>query len=181
MGPDEPCDAEAGTTPNPDAMVVDTYEKLRRIAHQQLRRYRPGETLNTTAVVHEAYIKLSAEPGAWWGDRNEFFKVAATAMRHLVVDYARRSRAGKRGGGALLVTLHENLPAGDSPALDVVALDNALRDLGVLDPALERVVECRLFAGMTTEETAGALGRPMRSVERDWARARAYLFDALGK
>jgi len=164
---------------DPDAVMADTYEKLRRIAHQHLRRYRPGATLNTTAVVHEAYIKLSREPGAWWSDRNEFFKVASTAMRHLLVDYARRKQADKRGGGAWMVTLTEQTPGRESPVLDVLAIDSALKGLAMLDPMLERIVECRFFAGMTMEETAGALGRPMRSVERDWARARAYLFDAL--
>jgi RNA polymerase sigma factor (TIGR02999 family) len=165
--------------PSPDAVVADTYDRLRRIAHQHLRRYRPGETLNTTAVVHEAYIKLAGEAGAFWSDRNEFFKVASTVMRHLIVDYARRQQAEKRGGGALMVTLNDRVPAAEAALLDVVALDDALRELGALDPALERIVECRFFAGMTMEETAGALARPMRSVERDWARARAYLLDAL--
>jgi RNA polymerase sigma factor (TIGR02999 family) len=164
---------------DPAAVVAGTYDRLRRIAHLQLRRYRPGQTLNTTAVVHEAYVKLAQEPGAWWHDRDEFFRVAATAMRHLVVDYARRRAAGKRGGDAMMVTLSDQVPGNNAPALDVIALDRALQDLGRLDPALEKVVECRFFAGMTVEETAGALGRPVRTVERDWARARAYLVDIL--
>jgi RNA polymerase sigma factor (TIGR02999 family) len=169
----------AESDPGPDALVADTYERLRRIAHQHLRRHRPGETLNTTAVVHEAYIKLAGEAGSFWSDRNEFFKVASTVMRHLIVDYARRRQAGKRGGGALMVTLNDAVPADDAAILDVIALDEMLRVLGSLDPMLERIVECRFFAGMSVEETAGALQRPMRSVERDWARARAYLLDAL--
>lgn len=177
--PDVAVDPGANREANPDSMVTDTYERLRRIAHQHLRRYRPGETLNTTAVVHEAYIKLAGEAGAFWSDRNEFFKVASTVMRHLIVDYARRQQAEKRGGGVLMVTLNDAVPAAGSAVLDVMSLDNALRELGTLDPALERIVECRFFAGMTVEETASALARPMRSVERDWARARAYLLDAL--
>ncbi len=164
-----------------DAVIVDTYEKLRRIARQHLRRFRAGQTLNTTAVVHEAYIKLSREPGAWWDDRNEFYKVASTAMRHLVVDYARRKQAGKRGGGAWLVALNEDVPAQEVRTLDVLAVDHALKELAGFDPKLESIVECRFFAGMTVQETASALGRPMRSVERDWARARAYLMEALAR
>jgi RNA polymerase sigma factor (TIGR02999 family) len=179
MTQDEQADQDKAPYTDPDAVVADTYERLRRIAHQHLRRYRPGETLNTTAVVHEAYIKLAGEAGEFWQDRNEFFKMASTVMRHLIVDYARRQQAGKRGGGALMVTLNDAVPATGKAILDVVALDDALHELGVLDPALERIVECRFFAGMTMEETAGVLQRPMRSVERDWARARAYLFDAL--
>jgi len=179
MNKDEQADREEPRHQEPDAMVADTYERLRRIAHQHLRRYRPGETLNTTAVVHEAYIKLAGEAGEFWSDRNEFFKVVSTVMRHLIVDYARRRQAGKRGGGALMVTLNDAVPATGAVVLDVVALDDALHELGALDPGLERIVECRFFAGMTMQETAGVLQRPMRSVERDWARARAYLFDAL--
>jgi RNA polymerase sigma factor (TIGR02999 family) len=171
--PDTARDSSAG------AVMAETYARLRRIAHQHLRRYRPGETLNTTAVVHEAYLKLSAEDGGFWNDRDEFFRVVSTVMRHLIVDYARRRQADKRGGGALMVTLKDGVPSADAAVLDVVALDDALKGLAALDPGLERIVECRFFAGMTMEETAGVLQRPMRSVERDWARARAYLLDAL--
>lgn len=161
------------------ALVADTYEKLRRIARQQLRHYRPGQTLNTTAVVHEAYIRLSQDPGAWWHDRTEFLKVASTAMRNLVVDYARRRNAAKRGGDAFMVTLGDNIPDGERAALDVIALDDALRNLAQRAPELETIVECRFFAGMTMDEIATVLGRSVRSVERDWARARAYLFDSM--
>lgn len=168
-----------GPDPGPNTAIADAYGQLRRIAHQHLRRYRPGETLNTTAVVHEAYLKLAAEDGGFWQDRNDFFRVVSTVMRHLIVDYARRQQAEKRGGGALMVTLKDGVPSADAAVLDVVALDSALQGLAALDPGLERIVECRFFAGMTMEETAGALQRPMRSVERDWARARAYLLDAL--
>jgi RNA polymerase sigma factor (TIGR02999 family) len=169
----------AETHENADALVADTYERLRRIARQQLRRYRPGQTLNTTAVVHEAYIRLSQDPGAWWQDRTEFLKVASTAMRNLVVDYARRRGAAKRGGDAFMVTLGDNIPNSERVALDVIALDDALRNLAQRAPDLETIVECRFFAGMTMDEIATVLGRSVRSVERDWARARAYLFDSM--
>jgi RNA polymerase sigma factor (TIGR02999 family) len=168
--------AESGASED----LPDTYQRLRRIAHQQLRRYRPGATLNTTALVHEAWIRLSADQNNMALPRDEFLKLASTAMRRLIVDYARRRYALKRGGGACVVELDEqSAAAGGLAVLDVIAVDAALRDLGRLDGNLEKIVECRFFAGLTMEETASVLARPMRSVERDWARARAYLVDAL--
>jgi RNA polymerase sigma factor (TIGR02999 family) len=160
--------------------LSDTYRRLRHIAHQQLRRYRPGATLNTTALVHEAWIRLSADQHHMALPRDEFLKLASTAMRRLIVDYARRRYALKRGGDVCVVELDEQrAAAGGLPVLDVIAVDAALRDLGKLDGHLEKIVECRFFAGLTMEETASVLARPMRSVERDWARARAYLVDVL--
>lgn len=162
-----------------DPLLPDVYEDLRRIARIQRRRHAGDATLNTTAVVHEAYLKLRAgRPD--WTDTGHFLALAARAMRQLLVDDARRRRAGKRGGGVLHVTLTEALAVGAEPALDLLALDAALQDLARLDPVLEQVVECRFFAGLSVQDTAQALGRSTRSVERDWARARAYLFDALG-
>lgn len=160
--------------------LSDTYRRLRHIAHQQLRRYRPGATLNTTALVHEAWIRLSSDQDHMALPRDEFMKLASTAMRRLIVDYARRRHALKRGGGACVVELDEqSAQAGGLPVLDVIAVDAALRELGKLDGQLEKIVECRFFAGLTMDETASVLARPIRSVERDWARARAYLVDAL--
>jgi RNA polymerase sigma factor (TIGR02999 family) len=156
------------------------YHRLRTAAHQQLRRYRPGATLNTTALVHEAWIRLSADDAHLALPRDEFLKLASTAMRQLIVDYARRRNAVKRGSGITPLELDPDLH-GDSAAslVDVIAVDAAMRELGHFDPALERLAECRLFAGMTMQEAAEVLQKPMRSVERDWARARAYLSDAL--
>lgn len=159
-------------------LLPEVYDDLRRIARNHLRRNRAGVTLDTTAVVHEAYLKLLGGNGAW-NDRGHFFALASTAMRQLLVDHARRRQAGKRGGGALHVTLSEAAASGAAPMLDVLTLDAALADLAGLDPMLERVVECRFFAGLSVEETATALGRSTRSVERDWARARAHLFESL--
>jgi RNA polymerase sigma factor (TIGR02999 family) len=156
------------------------YEDLRLIARRHLRRLKPGHTLNTTAVVHEAYLKIAGSPDSRWNDRGHFFALASTAMRQLLLDHARRRRADKRGGGAVQVTLEDDMAVANSPVIpDVLALDAALRALGEHDPVLERIVECRFFAGLTVEETAAALGRSTRSVERDWARARAYLAQAL--
>nr|WP_290744865.1 ECF-type sigma factor [Haliea sp.] len=157
------------------------YSGLRLAAHRQLRRYRPGATLNTTALVHEAWIRLSADDAHAALPRDEFLKLASTAMRQLIVDYARRRGAVKRGGGAVPLELDPD-SHGDGLAtsvVDVIAIDSAMRELGKLDPALETLAECRLFAGMTMQEAATVLQRPMRSLERDWSRARAYLMDAL--
>lgn len=161
-------------------LLPEVYDDLRRIARNHLRRHKAGMTLDTTAVVHEAYLKLVGGNGAW-NDRAHFFALASTAMRQLLVDHARRRHADKRGGGAIHVTLSEAADSSAAPPLDVLSLDAALKDLADLDPMLERVVECRFFAGLSVEETAEALGRSTRSVERDWARARAYLFDSLAE
>jgi len=164
----------------PDSRVNDTYQRLRSIARRHLRRYRPGQTLNTTAVVHEAWIRLASGAGPLPVAREEFLKLASTAMRRLIVDYGRRRHAAKRGSGACLLTLTEQEPAVEgSSLLDVVAVDRAISELGRHDPVLEQVVECRFFAGLTMDETALALARPLRTVERDWARARVYLLEAL--
>lgn len=163
-----------------DALVPDAYDTLRRIAHRHLRQHAPGVTLGTTAVVHEAYLKLAEGRGSWSG-RAHFYALASTAMRQLLVDHARRRNADKRGGHAVHVTLSDAVAASAAPAtLDVLELDAGLAALARIDPVLERVVECRFFAGLSVEETAEALGRSTRSVERDWARARAYLYEALG-
>jgi RNA polymerase sigma factor (TIGR02999 family) len=177
---DESNDVDAAAKTGSDAEVADTYRRLRSIAHRQLRRCRPGETLNTTALVHEVWIRLAAGDHHGSLSREDFLKLASTAMRRLIVDHVRRRSASKRGGGACVVSLDEELSAGtDTPVVDVIALDAALDQLGSHDPSLEQLVECRFFAGLTMQETALVMERPMRSVERDWARARAYLLDAL--
>jgi RNA polymerase sigma factor (TIGR02999 family) len=162
-----------------DALVPEVYDALRRIARRHLRQHAPGVTLGTTAVVHETYLKLAQGRGRW-SERAHFFALASTAMRQLLVDHARRRNAEKRGAGAVHVTLIDGaMMAPDSAGLDVLELDSALGALAAIDPHLVRVVECRFFAGLGVEDTAEALGRSTRSVERDWARARAYLYDAL--
>ena len=153
-------------------------DDLRGIARNHLRRHRAAMTLNTTAVVHEAYLKIADGHGRWQ-HRAHFYALASTAMRQLLVDHARRRHADKRGGGAVHVTLSESSVSTAAPAIDVLSLDAALRELAALDPILERVVECRFFAGLSVAETAEALGRSQRSIERDWARARAHLFESL--
>jgi RNA polymerase sigma factor (TIGR02999 family) len=162
-------------------LVPLVYEDLRRIARRSLRGGRGARTIDTTALVHEAYLKLVDQTRAAWQDRNHFFAVAARAMRQILVDEARRKAAAKRGGGAVTLALEEDRH-GAALAVDaerLLAIDEALESLATLDPRLPRVVECRFFAGYTDEETAGALGVSMRTVQRDWMRARAWLREEL--
>jgi len=162
-----------------DRLIPLVYDDLRAIAHGRLVHERPDHTLNTTAVVHEAYVKLVDQATASSRDRAHFFAVAARVMRHLLIDHARERTAAKRGGGALHLPLDERL-AGEEPRLvELLALDEALSRLGERDAHLERVVECRFFGGMTMEETAESLGSSLRTTERDWKRARTYLYEAL--
>jgi RNA polymerase sigma factor (TIGR02999 family) len=166
-------------------MLPAVYDELRRLAHLQRRRLAPGQTLDTTALVHEAYLKLSARPGGW-NDDNHFFSSAAQAMRQILVDYARQRTSLKRGGGVVATQLAAHLEAhledrraADDQALQMLALDLALKDLAAVDERLVRVVECRVFAGYSEEETARALATSLRTVQRDWMRARAWLRDAI--
>lgn len=162
-------------------LMALVYEELRAVARRQLRRWRPGQTLDTTALVHEAYLKLVDPVGASWQDRAHFLSVAGVAMRHILVDAARRRMAKKRGGEGFRVPLEE-LPgepqAGDR-AVEILALDEALNSLAACNERLCRLVELRYFAGLTEEETAQTLGTSERTVRRDWRKARAFLFDAL--
>lgn len=163
-----------------DRLVPLVYGRLRLIARQQRGRARGGETLTTTAIVHEAYLQLVDETGVDWQDRSHFFAVCARAMRRILVDYARHRGALKRGGGRAHVTLEPGAIAVEQQADLVVAVDEAVDRLGTFSPRLARVVECRYFAGMTDEETAHALGVSLRTVERDWLRARSWLQKELG-
>lgn len=169
----------AGETHAFDRLMPLVYDDLRAIAHRRLRLERADHTLNTTAIVHEAYLKLVDRATATWRDRAHFFAVSARVIRNLLIDYARERKAAKRGGGALLLPLDEQL-AGEPPrTIELLALDEALAELGRRDERLERLVECRFFGGMTMQDTAETLGVSLSTAERDWRRARAYLFDAL--
>lgn len=151
------------------------YDELRRIAHRHLGGGRGPDTLHTTDLVHEAYLRLAGPAHADVADRSHFFAVASTAMRHVLVDYARRRTAPKRGGGAHATTLSGKGLAVDARAEEVIALDAALERLGALDARLAQVVEMRFFGGMEVEEVADALGVSDRTVKRDWRKARAFL------
>jgi len=158
-----------------DRLVPIVYDELRRLARRQLRRLRSSnDTLNTTALVHEAYLKLVGHQQGI-GDRNHFLAVAATAMRHILVDYARRQRAAKRGGDAQPWALEEADAAIGERQVDLVAVDEALGKLSSLDARLVQLVELRVFAGMSVEECAGALQLSERTMKRDWQKARAFL------
>jgi RNA polymerase sigma factor (TIGR02999 family) len=155
------------------------YDELRRIAHRQMTRERVGHTLDTTALVHEAYLKLVDQTRADWTDRSHFFAVAANAMRRILVDYARRYRTEKRGSGQRHVSLTDTMLVADERADTLLAVDDALEQLASIDPRLTRVVECRFFAGLTEEETAEVLGVTARTVRRDWTKAKGWLHQTL--
>lgn len=151
------------------------YEELRRMAHRRLQGERPGHTLGTTGLVHETYFKLVDQTRVEWQDRGHFFGVAARAMRRILVDYARQYLALRRGGGLHRVALEEDA-IGVERSETLMALDEALGRLAALSERLGRVVECRFFAGLNEEETAEALGVTTRTVQRDWAKARGWLY-----
>lgn len=158
-----------------EELVAETYDALRRIASRQLARQNTGASLNTTMIVHEAWLKLSASERPSYTDRNHYLATASRAMRQILVDHARRKTADKRGGGAAHVQLDENLVADTAPSDAILTIDEALAVLSDRVPELEAVVECRFFAGLTVDETAQALDRSARTVERQWTRARIYL------
>lgn len=158
-----------------DRLMPIVYHELRRIAHGQLRRERPGHTLNTTALVHEAYLKLVNIRQVEWRDRAHFFAVAARVMRRVLIDYARARKREKRGGEAVQVPLVEALELPVGQADDLLALDDALARLERQNERQCRVVECRCFAGLSLEETAAALGTSVATVKRDWTFSRAWL------
>jgi RNA polymerase sigma factor (TIGR02999 family) len=172
-------EASAGDRSAMDRLFPLVYDELRRIAHRALRRERPDHTLGTTGLVHEAYLRLVDQTRAGWRDRAHFYAVAALAMRRILVDYARRHRRAKRGGGQRPVSLDESATALDERASNLVALDEALTRLGALSPRLSRIVECRFFGGLTEEEIAEVMGVTLRTVKRDWAKARGWLYQEL--
>jgi RNA polymerase sigma factor (TIGR02999 family) len=156
------------------------YDELRRIAHYQMGGERAGHTLGTTGLVHETYLKLADQTRVEWRDRGHFFRVASWAMRRILVDYARTAQALRRGGRQQRVTLDEE-QAGAERGAALVALDEALERLALVDRRLSQVVECRYFGGLTSEETAEALGVSTRTVDRDWIKARSWLRLELGE
>ena len=163
-----------GDTVAMDQLFSLVYEELRGIAHRQLQLERPGHTLSTTGLVHETYVRMVDQTRVEWRDRAQFFGAAAWAMRRILVDYARRNRAARRGGGARRLTLDDDVPAAERGEM-VLALDEALERLAGFDRRLSQVVECRYFGGLTEEETADVLGVTRRTVQRDWAKARGWL------
>jgi RNA polymerase sigma factor (TIGR02999 family) len=162
-----------------DVLVPLVYEELKQIASRQLRRESPGHTLCTTALVNEAYLRLVDQTRVQWINRAQFFAVAARLMRRILLDHARRVRAGKRGGDLRRVDLDDVDVPIQERAAELIALDDALDRLAALNPRLSQVVECRFFGGMTEEETAAALGVTDRTVRRDWVKAKGWLHQEL--
>ena len=155
--------------------------ELRRVAGRCLRRERPGHTLQPTALVNEAYLRLAGQDRAAWKNRGQFMAVAAQLMRRILVDYARGRATGKRAGAAVRIELDAAEPADSRVRIEeILAVDQALERLGRLDPQQARIVEMRYFAGMTVAETANELGLSERTVKRDWAMAAAWLNGELG-
>lgn len=158
-----------------DRLLPLVYDELRALARREMRRERSDHTLQPTALVHEAYLKLARLNRLEWRDRAHFFAAAAGTMRRVLVSHARRKRAEKRGGGAKDVPLENVVLAARERPEDVLALDEALARLADLDSRQAQVVECRFFAGMSVPETAEALGISPATVKRDWTAARAWL------
>ena len=156
-------------------LVPLLYDELRQLASKYLRRERPGHTLQATALVHEAYLRLVDQKDVGWQNRSHFFGVAAQQMRRILVDHARNRHAAKRGGSAPKVTLDEALVVSDQAAEDVLQLNELLSRLGERDEQQARVVELRVFGGLTVEEAAEALDISPATVKRDWAMAKAWL------
>jgi RNA polymerase sigma factor (TIGR02999 family) len=159
-----------------DQLLPLVYDELRRLARSYLRRHPQQSVLQPTILVHEAYLKLINQRRANWQSRAQFFGLAAKVMRDLLVDYARRAQAAKRGGGNYSVSLTEADRQGQQKEFDLIALDEALDRLAVLDARHSRVVELKFFAGLTIEEIAEATGTSHATVERDWNLARAWLY-----
>lgn len=169
---------ESGSDSAMGELVNLIYPELKRLAHFQLTAERPDHTLNTTAIVHEAYIRLASQKKSW-NNRGHFLRAAATVMRHLLVDHARQRNAAKRGDGKRDLPLDEERATSNVDMLAVLELDDALKDMVETDPRLVQVIECRFFAGLSIDDTADALGISVRTVERDSQRARGYLRRAI--
>jgi RNA polymerase sigma factor (TIGR02999 family) len=164
-----------------DALIPVVYGELRRLARRHLWRERPDHTLQSAALVNEAYLRLVRQDVPQWQNRAHFFGVAAQLMRHILVDHARNRLAGKRGGGAPRLALDPELAPAQNPEIDLVALDGALDKLTALDPKQGRLIELRFFGGLSIEETAVVLGVSPATVKREWATARAWMRRELKK
>ncbi len=163
-----------------DKLFPLVYTELRGLAADLMLAERRGHTLQTTALVHEAYLRLVGQQTIGWRSRMEFFGVAAKAMRRILVDHARMTRSKKRGGGAPRIELDDAIARLEETSIDLVALDEALEKLAQIDARKSRVVELRFFGGLTAGETAQLLNCPLRSVERDWTMAKAWLRAEIG-
>ncbi len=162
-----------------DALMPVVYKEFHRRAHHYLRQERAGHTLQSTALVHEAYLRLAGQSPPGWKSRAHFFGIAAHLMRQILVDHARGRAAAKRGGGTILLALDESLAGTQGSNVDLIALDKALQELAKPDAQQARIVELRFFAGLTIEDASEVLGISPASVKREWVSARAWLFRAI--
>lgn len=168
-------DWSRGDPEAPDKLMPLVYDELRRIASQYLRRERADHTLQPTALVHEAYLKLVDQQRVSWQNRAHFFAIAAQAMRRILVSYARQHLAAKRGGPRQRLTLDEAMGAAQQREVDLIALDEAMTNLEAIDPQQSRIIELRFFGGLSVEETAQVIGVSPATVKREWTMARAWL------
>ena len=164
-----------------DRLIPLVYNELRRIAARYLHSERGGHTLQTTALVHEAYIRLVDENRMEWKGRTHFFGVAATLIRNILVDYARAQKAAKRGSGAARLPIEEAFAVPVDNQADILAVDDALQTLSKIDPQQARIVELRFFAGLTIEETGEVLNISPSTVKREWILAKTWIFRALSQ
>lgn len=171
--------AQAGDRKAIDQLFGLTYEELKRAAHHRLSRQHAGETLNTTALVHEAYLRLIGGAEVRWEDRGHFFALASRAMRFVLIDHARGRGAKKRGGPAVELPLDAVEVPAEVAGADLLDLNDALEQLDEFNPRLAQLVEYRFFGGLTYEEIADITGVSERTVKRDWTRARTWLFRAM--
>lgn len=158
-----------------ERLIPAVYDELRRQAARYLRKERPGHTLQTTALVHEAYLRLVNQNNIAWQNRAHFYAIAARLMRQILVDHARKRQAAKRGGADIKQPLEDVSPMAPDKGVDLVALDEALTRLAAIDPRQSRIVELRYFSELSVEETAEVLGVSTRTVKRDWNVAKAWL------
>jgi RNA polymerase sigma factor (TIGR02999 family) len=162
-----------------DSLFTLVYDELRVLASSYMRRERAGHTLQTTALVNEAYLKLGSDPDSTWQNRLHFFAVAAKVMRHILVDHARTRDSAKRGGGAERISLDKAAVISAERAVELIALDEALKDLAQFDARQSQIVELRYFGGLTLEETAEFLQVSPNTVSRDWNAAKAWLYNRI--
>ena len=164
-----------------DELIPQIYEELRRIARRHLRGERPDHTLQSAALVHEAFVRLTDKKPPDWQNRAHFFGVAAQMMRHILVDHARNRNAAKRGGGAPRLLLDTHIAGPREPKQDLAALDDALKKLEEMDPQQAHIIELRFFGGLSIEETAEVVGVSTATVKREWSTARAWLRREMSK
>src|SRR4051794_246461 len=175
------CDWRSGDSAALEKLIPLVQPELRRLAHHYMSQERPGHTLQTTALLDDAYLKLTEKSSPPWQNRAHFFAISAQLMRRIMVDHARQRQALKRGGGLVRVTLDEAAAVTQTRAAELLALDEALEKLGTFDPRKVQVVEMRYFGGLTMEEIAEVLKIHVNTVTRDWSAARAWLLAALSE